>query len=299
MDNGFRGLRTVAVTALMMVGGLVASAPAHAWHGSWGVGWSAHWSGPGYGPWFWGPVWGSTVVYDRPYPEYGALDLDVEPETAEVYVDGTRVGQADDYDGFPTYLWLPRGTYDVVIYQPGYRTLSRQYSVYPGVVIDVEDRLEIGDAVRPEDLTSRSTERRDDRLRREDERQRAAAEREVVREERGDWRQRRTRDRTTEQPLPEPAPVAEARRSEAADVSRLTLRVEPADASIYLDGRFVGTGDDLARLPRGLEVASGEHVVDVVRPGRASRQLRFASEGGRDLTLEVSLAPLEMDESDD
>jgi hypothetical protein len=298
MNEGSRWLRAVAVSTLVGLAVLATASPAQAGHGHsrWHLAWSAGWYGPGYGPWFWGPTWGAVAVYDTPYPDYGALDLDVEPETAEIYVDGQLVGDADDYDGFPTYLWLPRGTYDVVIYQPGYQTISRQYSIYQGAVIDVEDRMQPGEAVRPEDLVSRSTERRDDRLRREAERQAAAAEREARREERDDWRSRRSRDRALPPAEVAPEPVPEERGAQAEVGQRLTLRIEPVDASVYLDGNFVGTGADLAATRQGLAVAAGEHVVDVVRPGRAGRQLRFVVESGRDLTLEISLQPLEASE---
>ena len=64
-----------------------------------------------------------------------------EGDEAEIWVDGKMIGIADDFDGFPNLLWLEKGTYDVVIYLQGYATLSRQYTVYPGLIIDVEDLL--------------------------------------------------------------------------------------------------------------------------------------------------------------
>ncbi len=162
----------------------------------WGWGWGGWW-------WPWGPA---GVLYDRPYQGggrdggYGALDVDIWPGETEIYVDGERVGTADDFDGFPTYLWLPRGTYDVVFYLPGFQTLARQYSIYDGLVIDVEDRLQRGEAVRPEDLPSKSTVNRDERLRRDSEREEAARRHE-------DWRAARTRA-TSRLPWPPRATTA-------------------------------------------------------------------------------------------
>lgn len=260
------------------------------WHASWG----------------WAPgVWAGYGYDSYPSPVAGALDLDVEPETVEVYVDGQRVGTADDFDGFPSYLWLEKGTYDVVFYQEGYVTLARQYSVYPGYVIDVEDQLQSGESVRPEDLVSRSTERRDARLRRDAERQAEAdsrADDSVQPPLDDDWRSRRPGSRTTHQPnvLPsvaEPAPPPVDRRGKATDAGRVTLRVEPADASIYLDGRFVGTGAELAAA--ALTVEEGEHLLQAVRPGRASQQLRFEIEDGEAIELELDLPALEGSADDD
>lgn len=79
----------------------------------------------------------------------GALDLDIEPQQAEIFVDGYLIGDADQFDGFPNYLWLEEGSYELAFYREGYETIYRQYTIYPGVIIDVDDRLRPGQAERP------------------------------------------------------------------------------------------------------------------------------------------------------
>ncbi len=221
-------------------------------------------------PWWFGPTWGYTTAYSGYGQRYGALDLDLAPERAEVWVDGRRIGVADDFDGFPTHLWLERGTYDVVFYLPGFRTLARQYSIYPGLVIDVEDQLEPGEATHPDDLVATSHERRDERLRRDHE-----IEEELSRDDR---RERRPLDRDSDD-------AYDARR----EPGQLRLEVVPDDASVYLDGRFVATGRELERLRSGLIVEAGPHVVDVVRPGYlpARRQVEIAV--GEETEAEIEL----------
>ncbi|HEX5044056.1 MAG TPA: PEGA domain-containing protein [Candidatus Polarisedimenticolaceae bacterium] len=52
----------------------------------------------------------------------------------------------------------------------------------------------------------------------------------------------------------------------------LRLDVEPADAAVYLDGKFVGRASDI-HLRRSRPLPSGEHSLEVVRPGyRPGRQ---------------------------
>ena len=80
----------------------------------------------------------------------GALDLDIEPQQAEIFVDGYLIGDADQFDGFPNYLWLEEGTYELAFFREGYETIYRQYTIYPGVIIDVDDRMRPGQAERPE-----------------------------------------------------------------------------------------------------------------------------------------------------
>jgi PEGA domain-containing protein len=242
----------------------------------WGWGWGGWW-------WPWGPA---GVVYDRPYHGggegggYGALDVDIWPGETEIYVDGDRVGTADDFDGFPTYLWLPRGTYDVVFYLPGFQTLARQYSIYDGLVIDVEDRLERGEAVRPEDLPSKSTVNRDDRLRRDAEREEAARRHE-------DWRRRQ--DESDQPPAAAPEGGNGGLVQEGGNAARLRLDVSPDDASVYLDGNFLGTARELEQLSAGLVVAPGSHRVEVVRPGYRAEEVHFEGISGEEVPVEVEL----------
>ena len=273
-----------------------------------------------YGPsWWWSPYgyWGGWFWlgdnywpydphhYGRPYYERGsrsygngdagALDLDVSPGRTQVYLDGQYIGTVDQYDGFPTYLWLDQGTYDVVLYLDGYKTLARQMTIRPGMVIDVNDRLEPGQSTRPEDLVSRSTERRDDRIRFERER-RERLERGDDREDRRDrdsryrdedWRDRVRRDREDRRDRGERIEIEIP--ESASEQGRLRLEVEPEDASVYLDGRFVGTGQELGSLRRGLLVEPGRHRIAVVRPGRESAEKEFEVEAGEEVDLEIEL----------
>jgi len=82
--------------------------------------------------------------------EKGALNLDISPADAQVYVDGVYVGLVSSFDAWPNYLWLPKGTYDILFYKEGFKTLARQLTIYPGQVIALADRLEPGPSVRPD-----------------------------------------------------------------------------------------------------------------------------------------------------
>jgi hypothetical protein len=255
----------------------------------------------GYWPGFrwWGWWWYDDPYYGYPYghgqPRYygegnvGALDLDVAPGRTEVHLDGQYIGRVDAFDGWPRYLWLPKGTYDIVFYLDGYKTVARQISVYPGSVIDIDEHMVPGDSVRPEDLVSKSHEKRDERLR-NDREQRDRVERgddfgdedwrDRVRRERGDGRDYdRDRDDDEDVDVQEDSPRK----------GRLRLDVEPEDASVYLDGRFVGTGTELGLMRGGLPVTPGDHRLAVVRPGRKAEEHEFRVDPGEEVELEVDL----------
>jgi PEGA domain-containing protein len=253
---------------------------------------------PFYGPYWYDSFfgWGYPYPYDDPYyggygggyrrgyrnGDMGALDLDVSPGNAEVYVDGERIGRATDFDGWPQYLWLEKGTYDVVFYKDGYKTIARQITIYPGLVIDVDDQMEPGQSVRPEDLATKTHERRDERLRYESER-RERIERgdhdrgDYDRGEDGDWHDRARDERRH-------------RRDEGdmdAHAVRVRIDVEPADASVYVDGHFMGSGAQLSRS--GLRLEPGQHHIAVVRPGHKSEEKDFEVEAGKSVELEIHL----------
>jgi hypothetical protein len=260
-----RSLRAVGLLALGLA--LVPSV-ASAHRGGWWVARGPYWGWGG-----WGGAWGYTVVYPMVDRTHGALDLDVSPERAEIYIDGERVGEADDFDGFPDFLWLEKGTYDVVIFHPGFQTISRQISIYAGQVIDVEDRMTPGQETRPEDLGATSTVNREERLRRDRE-----LEEEVRRSEAGERRERR-------------APRSNEAIDARGEPGRARVHVTPEDASVYLDGRFLGTARELARLRSGLIVDAGEHEIEAVRPGLEPASREFTVGEGEEIDVTLHLAP--------
>ncbi len=106
---------------------------------------------------YYGQYNGPNSSYDGPTGDVarqsglGALDLNVRPKKqVEVYVDGQYVGVTGNFDGYPGYLWLEEGTHQLVFYSDGYNTVAREYTIRPGVVIDVSFRLAPGRSVRPE-----------------------------------------------------------------------------------------------------------------------------------------------------
>jgi hypothetical protein len=288
--------------------------------------------GPYFGWGWWGGWWGDDYYgyypgYNQPryygdrYDRYGrttgALDIDVSPGKTEVWIDGRYVGTADDFDGFPQYLWLDRGVYDLALYREGYTTLSRQITIYAGTVISLDDRMQRGDSVKPQDLVTKTHERRDERIRSEDERREEIARRD--RDGMEDWRdrarrrmeehdrydrgdrndrsdrsdrdqryKREDRDDDDEDEMEE-----SGRDSDSDSVGRLRVEILPSDSSVYVDGKFVGTGVDLQRLREGLRLEPGEHRIAVVRPGHKSEEQEFSVSRGQEVELDIELESME------
>ena len=71
----------------------------------------------------------------------GAIDINVKPKNTQVYLNGNYVGVTGKFDGFPDYLWLEEGTYELTFYNEGYMTVVQKFAIRQGAVIDVKLRL--------------------------------------------------------------------------------------------------------------------------------------------------------------
>jgi hypothetical protein len=270
--------------------------------GGWGWGywgWPGYYGyyGPGYGPGY-GRVYG-------PADQWAVIDTDISPEEALVYLDGRSIGTADDFDGYPDYLYLKPGRYRIEFRLEGYETLTRQVEARPGMYLDFTDKLhkisgakhygsyerppqqgevrryfgkkrDSVEAIEPSDRSSEVSvmgEEGDDDRDSPPPQDRAPALRQPRRDrgEYGDrWR------------------GGQGSRTEAR--TRLRLNVEPSDAAVYVDNRFVGTAEEVNSLERGVSIAAGKHTVTVSRPGFKDKTSEITVEQGRTETLEISLS---------
>jgi hypothetical protein len=193
----------------------------------------------------------------------GAISLKVRPKSTEIYVDGQPIGKAGKYDGYPGYLWLDSGTHELVFHKEGFRTFSRKFEVRTGMVTEVRVEMERGESFLPE-MRMESVAP-------------SGGSRTVL-----------PRDGSATR-----VPEASAKPGEVIDLrsegGRIRVLAEPADASIYLDGRFIGTGADLSRLRGGLMLDQGEHQLEAVHPNFVSDRLSFRVKAGEELELRLTL----------
>ena len=112
----------------------------------WGLGWGGGLWGYPYGYYGYRSPYYGHYGYGRPYgsypsPEWAAIDTDVSPESAHVYLDGTYVGTADDFDGHPDYLYLKRGRYRLEFRLPGYEEKKIEVQARPGQKLTIDEGL--------------------------------------------------------------------------------------------------------------------------------------------------------------
>jgi hypothetical protein len=62
----------------------------------------------------------------------GGVQLDVDPRSAQVYVDGTEAGVISEFSGYYNHLELVAGPHLVTILAPDYEPLTLPVLVTPG-----------------------------------------------------------------------------------------------------------------------------------------------------------------------
>jgi hypothetical protein len=126
----------------------------------WGLSFGFGYYGPYYwSPWFYSPFWYDPYYYYPPYgygwgPAYNAANLkvQVQPKTAEVYVDGHLAGIVDEFDGMFQSLTVEAGAHDVTVYQEGYRSINEHLYLNVGSTYRIKgvmDKLAPGEPNEP------------------------------------------------------------------------------------------------------------------------------------------------------
>jgi len=88
-------------------------------------------------------------------------------------------------------------------------------------------------------------------------------------------------------------PLGDPGRGEADSVPEsaglLKLMVKPADASVYIDDRLYGSGEEVSELHGFIRLSVGEHTIQIVRPGYQNRTLAVSVTAGEKQHLDVYL----------
>ena len=260
------------------------------WGGFYGLGWypysngglyfgrGGHYGGY-YGAGYYGSGYYGGGYYGEPYyrsyeySDAGEIRTLVDPEKTRVFLDGYYAGVADDFDGMFQRLHAEPGRHELAFKLDGFRTYRVRIYLPRNGSVKIRHHMEKGDGPETmEDLAGdrgldeppRYTRRGDDN---ESPRPREGEDR--------DYRGAPDRPGEAEIELP-----TDTRRP-----GLLAFAVTPADASLYVDGRFQGS----ARQAGELELAPGKHRVEVVRPGYRTFDREVTVAGGSRQTLTIEL----------
>ena len=215
---------------------------------------------------FYGPFpWWSPAAYPVRFPigdGRAHIRVQVTPKNAAVYVDGFYAGIADDFDGFFQPLPVLPGGHVVALYLEGYETVSRSIYLPPGSTF----QLRVGLTPLASDIASTFP----------------AVAPPVPQPPTGSYLPPRTPPRN------QPPPSAMRAELTARGFGTLSLRVQPANAVVKVDG------DEWLSASEGvlvIELGVGSHALSVNAPGRTSFSSTVEIRENETTELNVSVPP--------
>jgi hypothetical protein len=256
-----------------------------------GVGWYPHYASFGWGYPYYGyygyagyPYGPYPYPYPYPYPAYGytgwsSARLEVRPRDAQVFVDGYFVGVVDQFDGVFQRLDLPPGEHDIAIYMPGYHTYTERTLFRPGESYHYKTILEpLPPGAPPEPKPQPQP------------RQQGTGpdpnQPEYGRDPYGAPPPRDPAPYGRTQPPPD-RPGDRNRVEIGGGYATLSLRVQPADAMVTIDGQRWDSPEGGSRLV--VQLAAGQHRIEVRKDGFRPYSTTITIRPGEPQTLNISL----------
>jgi hypothetical protein len=200
--------------------------------------------------------------YPYPYPvvgfpgpgflrnQFASVRLQVTPRDGIVYVDGYAAGMVDDFDGVFQRLQLIPGHHEIVVYLRGYRTLRQNLYLTPGSSHTIKQTLmplAPGDSDEPQPVPLVPPNQ--------------------------------TPGAVLQPGLPP--------QQQAARFGMLSLRVQPMDANILIDGESWRGPQSQERLT--VQLSEGTHHVRIERVGFQTFAVDVDVRAGETTSLNVSL----------
>lgn len=221
---------------------------------------------PFFGPYPWWSRWSYPYFY---YPEFfddrAVVAIDSKPDKladpARVYVDGFYAGIVEDFDGFFEGLPLSPGGHEIVLYMEGYRTVRYKVYLSPASTFKIRytpERLAAGMTSEPPVVTPPVP---------------APPEGTYI-------------PPVTDRPAPAGALRAEPTTGVAQGT--LSLRVQPADAEVLIDGERWASSDGGRFV---VTVPAGTHRVEVVKSGFRTYSADFRVRNNETSPVNVTLIP--------
>ncbi len=227
----------------------------YSWYWGWGYPWYPY-------PYFYGaygdPYWYGYGPWGyRYYDNYASVRVQASPREAQVYVDGYFVGVVDDFDGVLQRLRVPPGGHEITLHLNGFRNASEKIYLQPHSTYRLRTRLEpLAAGAPPEPPPPPNPE-----AVKSQDYERPAVEPEPARQ--------------PDPPGPPsrrwpPRQQAEERQAERESrFGTLTIRVQPEDAELLVDGTpWRGATDENGAV--AIQVPAGTHRIEIRREGFAS-----------------------------
>ncbi len=216
----------------------------------------------------------------EPGPTLSVVSADFRPKDVPLFLDGRFVGRARYFNGKKGFLYLQPGRYQLVAASDGLKTEVFSIDARPGCRFDIKHRMVKGQQGREEGYEAPPGQGKPQQW---------------IYAPTGPSPQAEAVGRPSPGPDPSLRPDLGGTKS-AADLTRhpsgsLRVRVQPSSATVFMDGRLLATGEEIARMVGPFAVPTGPHTILVRAPGFTDRTVTIELGQGETEELEVVLAP--------
>jgi hypothetical protein len=250
---------------------------------------------PYYGFGFYDPFWFGDPFYDQwgvygpyGYPPYrynvdpgAAVKLEVKPKQAEVYVDGYYAGIVDDFDGAFQRLRIRPGEHDIELYLDGYRTVHQKVYLQPDNTFKLKysmEKLGAGEQPEPRPQPPQPPPQAGP----PGPGYQPPPEYPQPPQQRGPGR------RAPQAPPPPPPPgPGSARAGSASAFGTISVRVQPGDADVLVDGEKWRASEGQERLV--IDLPEGRHTIEIQKSGYRTYVTDIDVRRGETTPVNVSL----------
>jgi len=241
---------------------------------------------------FWGPPcvtvgtygwWGPRAVpYQVVDPELAVIRTSIRPKHTRLYLDGTFIGLATDFDSSPDYLYLERGRYRLEAELGGYSNHVVEIDARRGRAYEIK--------VRMERISGQPKEGWWDRPDRPKPLPRVYAK---ASPPAGDADTQPVGPDLRLRPDLQPPGSRAAAGGEpvSSPGASVRLRIQPDSASVYLDGDFLATAKELNRMIAPLAVQPGQHTFVIMAPGFETHTIEVDTATEAHRVTEIALEP--------
>jgi hypothetical protein len=221
------------------------------------------------------PYYAGSPYYQGPYGyRYdlsGNVRTQVAPRQTEVFIDGYYAGTADDFDGVFQRLHIEPGEHDVELYLPGHHPYQQRVYVQPGRTFSIRHTMQPLAAGEPEPARPNGAP-----LPPPGGRDPGVASRQPPGDPRGAGPDPRNTD-----------PGARVPSAAAQGFGQLSLRVQPGDAEVFIDGEKWEGATAADRLD--VQLGAGVHRLEIRKDGYRSYFTDVTIGNGQTRTLNVAL----------
>lgn len=210
-------------------------------------------------------------------PTLSVVRTDLRPKDVRLSLDGRFIGRSRYFNGKKGYLFL----------QPGRYRLECQLGGYASEVFELEARPNCRFDIRHRMTRTSGTPRE---VKGDPPGKGVPTQRVFGPVASGEAASRPVRPGKPDSSLrPDLGAVSPQSTSEPQEGGSLRLTVRPANASVYLDGGFLATGEELDLMVEPLAITSGTHRLEAQAPGYAVHEKGFKIEPGETKEFHIEL----------